>query len=185
MSLPQPENISTADEARWFADEVHVHERSLRSYLQGSFPSVRDVDDVVQESYLRVWRARAGQPIQFARAFLFRIARNVALDLVRRHRSSPVEPVGDLAGLAVLDDKAAVVETISTHEKIALLVDALDALPRRCREIVILCKLEGKSYREVATALGLSEKTVAEHVYRGAQRLGEELGKRGVRAFGP
>jgi hypothetical protein len=49
--------------ARWFAEEVQPHEASLRAYMRGAFPMVRDVDDVVQESYLRVWRARAAQPI--------------------------------------------------------------------------------------------------------------------------
>src|SRR5687767_3921161 len=62
---------SQSDQSQWFADEVHVHESQLKSFLRGSFPAVRDVDDVVQESYLRIWKARAAQPIDSARAFLF------------------------------------------------------------------------------------------------------------------
>jgi RNA polymerase sigma factor (sigma-70 family) len=183
LSPPPPENARSVDQARWFTDEVHPHESSLRSYLRGSFPAVRDVDDVVQESFLRAWKARAQQPVRSAKAFLFRIARNVALDLVRRGRASPLETVGELALLPVADERPGVFDALSMNERIALLTDALDALPPRSRELVVLCKLQGRSYREAALALGLSEKTVAEHVYRGTQRLGEELNKRGVHTF--
>ena len=183
MSPPTTDHPRVADHSRWFAEEVHPHDATLRGYLRGSFPTVRDVDDVVQESYLRIWKARAGRPILSAKAFLFRVARNVALDLLRHGRSSPVEAVGDLAELRVIDDKPGVAERMGTAERIEILAAALDALPPRCREIMILCKLQGQTYRQVAARFGISEKTVAEHVYRGAQRLGEELHQRGVHRF--
>jgi|GEM_PF-6457756 len=59
------------DQARWFAEEVHPHESSLRAYLRGAFPSVRDVDDVVQESFLRIWGARAARPARAAARIRF------------------------------------------------------------------------------------------------------------------
>lgn len=185
MSSSPPENVPSVDQSRWFIDEVHAHETSLRSYLRGSFPAVRDVDDVVQESYLRVWKARAAQPVRSAKAFLFRVARNVALDLVRRGRAEPLDPAGELAHLSIIDEGPSAVDELGAHERIVILTDALDALPARCREVLILCKLQGKSYREAAVALGLSEKTIAEHVYRGTQRLGEELNRRGAHTFRP
>ncbi|MGH8016703.1 MAG: RNA polymerase sigma factor [Opitutaceae bacterium] len=79
------------DQTRWFAEEVHVHEASLRSYVRGAFPAVHDVV-VVQESYLRIWRARLAQPIVSSKAFLFTVARHVVNDLARRARRSPVHP---------------------------------------------------------------------------------------------
>lgn len=74
---------------KWFAEEVQPHGPSLRAFLRGRFPAVRDVDDVVQESYLRIWKARARHPIDSAKAFLFRIARNLALDTLRHEKNSP------------------------------------------------------------------------------------------------
>jgi hypothetical protein len=50
--------------AQWFTEKVHVHGPSLRNYLRGVFPTVRDVDDVVQESFLL---ARARRPADFVR----------------------------------------------------------------------------------------------------------------------
>lgn len=171
------------ESARWFAEEVHPHEASLRSYLHGSFPAVRDVDDVVQESYLRVWRVRAAQPIASAKAFLFKVARHLALDLVRRRRVSPIEAVGDLSALPVLAGGAGVAEQVSLQEKIRALADAIEALPARCREVVILRKLQCLSQRETAEQLGLSEKTIEAQLARGLKRCEDFLRRRGVHSY--
>jgi RNA polymerase sigma-70 factor (ECF subfamily) len=66
---------------------------------------------------------------------------------------------------------------------VAALAAALEALPARQRAAVTLCRLEGLSYREAAARLGVAEKTVAEQVYRGVQRLGVELQRRGAEEF--
>jgi RNA polymerase sigma-70 factor (ECF subfamily) len=178
-----PPTPPASDTTRWFAEEVHPHDASLKAYLRGSFPTVRDVEDVVQESYLRVWRAKMAGSVESARGFLFCAARNLAIDFLRQRRRSPLEALGDLAALDVIDDRPDAFEATAAHEKIIQLGEALDTLPPRQRQIVILCKLQSKSHREVAGLLGLSEKTVTEHVYRGVQRLGAELQRRGVRHF--
>ena len=185
MSLPSstPEQSSTADQLRWFADEVHPHDAQLKAYLRGSFPAVRDVDDVVQESYLRIWKARAAEPIQSAKAFLFQVARHLALDFVRRERNSPIERTSDLGALHVVDTKPGVVETIGRAEKIRLLADAIDALPSRCREIFILRRLKCIPQKDVAARLGLSERTVEVQVLRGLRKCEDYLRARGVRGL--
>lgn len=188
-TLPGPEFIGQAiaeNAAHWFAAEVHPHDAQLKAYLRSSFPAVRDIDDVVQESYLRIWRSRAVQPIHSAKAFLFKVARHVALNLVDRQRASPVMVVGDLAALPVLDNRPGVVETVSKNEKVRLLVLALATLPPRCREITILRKLKGVPQKDVAAQLGIAEKTVEEQVARGVRRCEDYLRRRGVtNAYGP
>lgn len=182
---PPPEHAPSAatDQSRWFTEEIQAHESSLRSYLHGSFPGVRDVDDVVQESYLRIFRTRAAEPIQSAKAFLFRVARNIALDLLRRNKNSPINTVGDLSALPVIEDRRGVVDTVSIDEKLGLLADAMAVLPPRCREVIMLCKIRGLTHREAAARLGISERTVDEQVFRGFKRLDEELRKRGVNSY--
>jgi RNA polymerase sigma-70 factor (ECF subfamily) len=172
-----------SESAQWFADEVQPHEPVLRAWLRGSFPAVREVDDVVQESYLRLWRARAAQPVRSARAFLFRVAHRVALDVLRHRRSAPFVPVDDEACLRVADEAADARDHALRAERVAALAAALEALPARQRAAVTLCRLEGLSYREAAARLGVAEKTVAEQVYRGVQRLGVELQRRGAEEF--
>lgn len=166
-------------DVRWFTEEVHPHERSLRAYLRDVFPVVRDVDDVVQESFLRTWRTRGSQPIRSGRAFLFQVARRVALDLVRRDRCAPFQPVTDLTALPVLEGAPNGAEAAGVQEKLHLVADAIEALPSRCRQVVILRKLQGVPQKEVAARLGLSEKTVEAQLSRGLVRLEEYLRRRG------
>ena len=169
-----------ADDAEWFANEVHRHDSQLKSYLRGSFPAMREVDDVVQESYLRVWRVQAMQPIRSAKAFLFTVARRLALDALRHGRVSPLIAVPDLAALDVMADGATSAETACANEEIALMAEALDALPPRCREIIVLRKFQNLPQKEVGRRLGISELTVQEQVYRGLRRMEKSLIKRGV-----
>lgn len=181
---PQPREISPVnnqaskpppapdpERGNWFLQQVQVHDAQLKSYLRGSFPTVRDVDDVVQESYLRVWRARLARPVYSAKSFLFQVARHLAIDAIRRDRVAPVDSLPDLAVLSVLDDGPGVVEMTCTREDIALLARAFDALPARCRQVMILRQIEGIPQKEIARRLGLSELTVQTHVVHGLRRL--------------
>ncbi|MEO7797185.1 MAG: RNA polymerase sigma factor [Opitutaceae bacterium] len=177
MDSPQSEG------SRWFVEEVKPHEPVLRSYLRGSFPAVRDIDDVVQESYLRMWKARAAQPVRCAKAFLFTVARHVALNLTARERRSPLIAVGDLAALPVLEEGKNSSETAQKNETLRLLVEALATLPPRCREVTVLRKLRGLSQKEVAATLGIAEKTVDEQLARGVRRCEEYLRKKGITRF--
>ena len=178
-AVPPPET----ETARWFTTEVQPHEPALRGYLRGSFPAVRDVDDVVQESYLRVWRARAAQPIQSAKAFLFTVARRLALDLVRRESISPLREMNDLASLPAVEERSHVSDALTEQEKIRLLATAVGSLPARCRAVVVLHKIHGLSQREVAARLGISEKTVENQVSLGLKRCERFFRQRGIEYF--
>lgn len=181
MSNPSStESTSIADQSRWFAEEVRSHEAQLKSYLRGAFPSVRDVEDVVQESYLRVWRRQLLRPVDSARSFLYMVARNLAIDSLRRKAVSPVDQVSDLAGLNVLDDRPDAADAACTTDELNLLLEAIDSLPPRCRQVVVLSKLCGLSPREIALKLGIAEGTVHVHGGKGVRRCEAFLRARGI-----
>lgn len=169
-ALPAPPCAESDDGDRWFVEEVHPHRSQLRSYLHRAFPSVRDVDDVVQESFLRIWRTRTRQPIRSVKGCLFTIARRLAIDLVRRNRRSPFVAVRDVRQLFIVDRSAEVREVANRETQINLLIEAVESLPARCREIFILCQFEGLPQKEVAARLGLAEGTVAVQSARGLHR---------------
>lgn len=167
------------DKRRWFEDEVHAHDARLKSYLRCSFPSV-DAEDVAQESYLRTWLANAAGPVRSAKAFLFTVAKRLALNSIRHQKNSPIIAVPDLGALSVLDEGRDASEAAATSDELALLEEAIAALPPRCREIIILCKIQHVPQREIAWRLGISEITVQEQVYRGIRRMEIFFAKRGV-----
>mgnify|MGYP003676836651 CR=1 FL=1 len=162
------------DQSHWFSNEVHPHESALRSYVKNQFPKIRDVDDVVQESFLKIWSAHAKKPILSAKAFLFRIARHSAIDLIRRSKNSPINDVGD---------GSSVVDVVSVAEKKRMVIKAIDALPSRCREVFIMRKLKNMPQSEVALALGVSERTVETQLSRGMKRCEVFLRKQGAETY--
>ena len=174
---------SHPDQARWFAEEVHAHDGQLRAYLRGAYPTVRDVDDLVQESYLRTWKARLAHPIASAKSFLFEVARNLAIDLIRRKQAAPSESLVAFEDLSVMDDGADVVAALSRQEKIDLLIAALATLPDRTREIVFLRKFQRWPQKEVAARFSVSERTVETQLARGMKRCAAYLRKHGVEGF--
>lgn len=180
LSTPS-EPTHSADHSRWFVEEVHSHDGQLKAYLREAYPSVRDVEDVVQESYIRIWKARLAHPIESAKSFLFQVARHLAIDVLRRNRTSPINGVTDLVALRVLDDGPNAAEIACSREEIALLAQAIHSLPGRCREIVVLRKLKRMPQKEIAQKLGISEQTVQVQVSRGVKRIAGFLHHRGVR----
>lgn len=172
MIAPSPTPPPDRDDGRWFKREIHVHDAQLKAYLRSSYPRLsEDVDDVVQEAYLRVWKAGLASPIRAAKAFLFQVARHLAIDLLRHERISPLVSLPDLSALSVLEDGPGVAEVACTREEVALLARALDALPARCREVMLLRQIQGVPQREIARRLGLSELTVQTHVVNGLRRV--------------
>jgi RNA polymerase sigma-70 factor (ECF subfamily) len=169
-----------AEDSRWFRDEIRPHEGELRAYLRNRFPTLSDVDDLIQETYARLLRARAGGHATLTRAYLFVVARNVALDLLRREKVVPVERLGEMADLSVVEEGPDAAETLSHEQELALLDDALRALPPRCREIVLLRRIEGLSHRAIALRLGIAEGTVNAQLAIGLIRCRRYLCERGV-----
>ncbi len=164
--------------ACWFSEEVMPHHAQLRAYVRALFPSMRDVDDVLQESYLRLWRIQAGESVRSAKGFLFQIARCVARDAARRHRRSPIVAVADLARFEVPSHGWCGAEAACRSEEFAMLAEAIDALPPRCREIMILRKLQRMPQKEIAAKLGISEQTVQVQVLKGKKRCADFFAQR-------
>lgn len=149
-----------ADSSRWFLTELEPHRPALRAWLLARFPTLSDVDDLVQESFTRVMRARESGPVRSARALAYTTARNLALDLLRRQRVVSFEPVPDERAEPTLPDDTDVIATVSRQEELELLTRAIETLPERCRRIFTLRTAYGLSQRQIADQLGVSESTV-------------------------
>ena len=174
-----PPHVSV--QAQWFAQEVLPHERELRSFLRRHFPTVHDIDDLVQEAYARLFRACERRRIDEPRAYLFRTARNVAIDQFRRKKTVSFDGLEETQRLSVVENKPDAAETVCHSQEITLVIEAIRALPERCREVVTLRKLHGLGYREIALRLGISENTVNAQLAIGIVRCRRYLGARGVK----
>jgi len=162
-------SMPLSEQARWFSEEVKPYEPALRAYLLRRFPSLPDHDDLVQEAYTRLLKAKETGRLTYAKAFLFTAARNVAIDVFRRRRVVTHEELSDLAAMPVLDEVPGVAETSERAHRLEVLIEAVNTLPERCREVMVLRHVDGLTYKEIAGRLGISTETVKVHILKGVR----------------
>lgn len=180
MNAPPPEPIVFTDQSRWFAEEVLPHEQPLRSYLRQSLPTLADVDDLVQDCFARIVRAKNTGTIRSPKPLLFAIARNAVRDFLQRKSRAELVPIAENADWPVLVSESDVVESVCRRQETALLADAIQSLPERCREVLLLRKIKGLSQKEIAELLGIAEHTVEALAAKGTRRCADYLRARGV-----
>lgn len=163
---------------RWISDQILPHEADVRAWLRRS--SFRDVDpdDVIQEAYARISRTSDLSRIVSARAFFFTVTRNVALDQMRRARSSPIACVEDFDALIVVDDKPDPERATAGRETLRRVTELMDRLPQTVREVLLMRRVEGLSQKAVAQKLGLPESTVEKRTAKGLKMLSRALERR-------
>jgi RNA polymerase sigma-70 factor (ECF subfamily) len=165
----------SAEEPRWLAETVRTHDAELRGYLRRHFPALTDADDLLQEAYARLWRARLVQPIKSPRAFLFAVLRNLSFDRHRRGRGIHLEPITEKVALRVFDEEPSADEHASRTQEREILRAAIGRLPARCREVVLLRYMDGLTYKEIALRLNISPETVKIHLAKGLRRCAEHF----------
>ena len=142
----------------------------LRACLHRYTRNAADVDELLQETWAHLLAAGAAQnreEIRSIRAFALTVARNVALSWLRHKQVVPIELVADLEQLELLDERCQVEEIVNTHQELALLSQAVERLPTRCRQVFTLRKVYGLSQKEIAAELNISENTVEQHLAKG------------------
>ena len=170
-SVSAPSGIASPLDDRWFAEKVQPHEPALRAYLKGRFPTLSDIDDLIQETYARLFRARgAGRAIVDVRPYLFATGRNAAVDLFRRRQCVMINNVAEIDRLEAFAEATDVAEAINREQEIELLHEAIESLPDRCRQVLALRRFDGHSVREIAQMLGITESTVDAHLCLGVFR---------------
>ena len=161
---------------RWFIDHILVHEAALMRYLLRRWPQRDEVVDLRQELYARVYEAAGRTRPDAPKAFLFATARHLMTDRLRRSRVVSIEPVGDFESSNVyLIDEVSPERWTGTFQALKRVMEALDRLPDRCREVVWLRRVEELPQKAVAARLGISEKTVEKHLAKGMRLIADHL----------
>jgi RNA polymerase sigma factor (sigma-70 family) len=126
----------------------------------------QDAEDVVQEAYLHLLQTGASARLEQPRAYLFRIAANIAVDAARKvkTRSRYADDEALFLGFveAPVCPESEAVRTLEMRRFHASLAE----LPARCREAFVLNQIEGRTRAEIATKLGLSVRTVDRHIFK-------------------
>lgn len=155
----------------WFRREILAHETYLVRYLRRIWRQPQDIDDLRQDAYTRIYEAAAlARPLQ-PKSFLLTTARNLVVNLHRRNRVVSIESVGDFDDLNVSLDELSPERRLDARQQLRRLADALNSLPPKCRQVIWLRRVDGLSQKEVAERLGISVRTVENHILKGMRLL--------------
>ena len=163
-----PENL---EQSLWFSAHLQPHEPMLRGWLQSRFSGAAvDIDDIVQEAYMKVLKAREENELTSPKAFLFATARNLALDVVRRSKIIQFDSLTENELSDVMDVCDPIPESITRNQELELLTKAIQSLPAKCRRIFTLRKVYCMSPPDIAQKLGVSINTVATQLKIGVRK---------------
>ncbi|MEZ5892971.1 MAG: sigma-70 family RNA polymerase sigma factor [Parvularculaceae bacterium] len=149
----------------------------LLRWLISRLGNRHDAEDVMQNCYLRILAFSEENHIDNARALIFRTASNLAIDEIRRRkraRTSTMSPEADEERelIANIDSGAPDCEKmLMTREDITEAIEALDAHPPNVKRSFILSRVDGKTYAEIADALGVSISAVEKYMIKAVKTL--------------
>lgn len=152
------------------------HEPRLRKFLRRSIPVGQDVDDYVQDVYLRVLQSVSERNIENPWGFLRRVASSVLIDDVRKRRIRmaayhvPSEEAANVPSLGASPEQATL-----DLEQLARLRRALGRLSPQAQQIFQLVRVEGLSHKEAGALLKLPIKTVSKSIERSLARLATDF----------
>jgi RNA polymerase sigma factor (sigma-70 family) len=168
MNVPNTSAWATVDRT------LEAHVPGLRRYFGKRVPADQ-IDDLIQEVFLRLQAHHANAPIEHLDRYLFTVAASVLTDRARRRavRHESVHetfeerhhPVEERSPERVLLDR----------EDLDVVMQAIDALPARTRDVFVLHRFEEMSGSRIAVALGLSVSAVEKHIMKALQILHKRL----------
>lgn len=142
---------------------------SLAAY---AYRLVEDRDaamDIAQEALVRLWEGRGHTPPKSLRSYVFRITRNLALDHLKTRRTRRRLLLSHRPGRTQRPPEP---DEVLERERISSEVErAIQSLPQRRREVFVLTYLRGLSYAEAGEAMGISAKTVQNHMTAALSQL--------------
>lgn len=156
---------------RWFAEEILPLEPLLMGFLRRNWRRYEDLTDLRQDIYLKTYEAaRSARPI-YPRAFLLTVARNHLINLAKRAKIIAFDKVADLEAINI--DTVTPEQSAVARDDLRRLQEGLANLPKRCREVIELRKVQGLSQREVADAMGVGLDTVQRQTTLGIRALAD------------
>jgi RNA polymerase sigma-70 factor (ECF subfamily) len=168
----QPDPVTMVAYHRALAE----HADSLKAYATRLLGDSNAAEDVAQDAFLALYRHLNQVPSSAYRPWLFRVARNLCLDQLRRRKFKlslfrDIEKDDDQPFTPADAGEAQPDEIAETREAQAAIEQAIQELPPKFREAFLLCEVEGMSYEDAASVMGCPVKTVSTRLFRARQRF--------------
>ena len=154
---------------------MYISSSKALSRLVSRMVPPHEIEDIVQETYVRLCQTENIERIESPKAFMYKTARNLALDYIKRADTKKVDRVESqqvLENLMNGDDRVIdeMYQSTVIDEEFKHFCDAVRILPVQCRKVFVLKKVYGNSQKEIAEELGISQSTVEKHISNGLKR---------------
>ncbi|WP_019866481.1 RNA polymerase sigma factor [Methylovulum miyakonense] len=145
---------------------LHKHRGELQRFLAGRIACPETVEDILQIMFLRLSAYQTETRVDNPRAFLFKIAANLATDHLRSQQRRNETLITDEQIDEFLDYTPSPETALISQQQLAVLKQAIQELPPKCRDVFILCKFHHYTYLQAAQHLGIAESTATKHMIK-------------------
>jgi len=139
----------------------------LKRFLTRYLRSEQDIEDVIQEVYLKAVNAEQKKDIEHPKAFLFTIARNLALNELNRKSRQMTSYIEECLSSLPQETGESIENEYQAKQSLGIHCEAIAALPEKCRRVYLLRKVHGLAHKEIAERLGISLSGVEKHLRLG------------------
>ena len=143
---------------------------SLMRFAFRYFKRPQDIEDVVQEAFVKVLEAQNQREIHYPKSYLYQTVKNLALKQLDKSEHRLTDTVGDLLPDTVLLKTPSTEEQFESRQKFELFCRAVRQLPIKCRRVYIMRRVYGFSQKEIAAKMEISVKTVEAHLTKAIVR---------------
>jgi len=142
----------------------------LRRYLTRLLGNASEAQDVAHDAYMRVYPSITSQAARRPAALLYTAARRLAINRLKHRSVSPIARDAFIPEMSASGEPG-VEQQVITRQELDILEEAIAQLPEGCRAVLLMCKIEQLSHREIAGRLSIAVSTVEKQHARALRLL--------------
>jgi len=145
----------------------------IKAFLRRFLHSQHDIEDVIQQTYLKAYCAEKEKTIEHPKSYLFTIAKNIAINELTKKSNKITDYLEECADAVFIEPSATLESEVEAEQSLGIYCDAVAALPEACRRVFLLRRVHGLKQTEIAETLGVSLRNVEMHLQKGTLKCRE------------
>jgi len=166
----EPSLDSDSNKTKEIQSAFLQHKSVLVAYMSRFLLKSEDVEDILQETFLKTLEASKTKDIETPKSFLFIVARNIIFNRLKRKSKLVMTEISEVDERYLASRTVSADNKLHQKRKLQVFLKAADDLPPQCRRVFLMRKLLGKSQAEISSELGISKSTVERHITNALKR---------------
>ncbi|WP_298334051.1 sigma-70 family RNA polymerase sigma factor [Asticcacaulis sp.] len=176
---PGPDNSKpwSREIDRWFATNLFPHEGFFMNIAIRLTRNRETAREMLQDAYLYLVRDDNWRKVEFPRAYVKQVLHFRFWSKLQRDRIVPIDLVANFEAIDQVSDEPTAFDLLSAGQRRHIVLQAIEDLPPRCRQVVKLRRLKEMSPPDIAKEMGISVSMVEKHLAKGMNLIGKRLGE--------